>query len=100
MKRFLLLVLVMIAGYAQATPVDEAPYDVMFWKGELRLKPEQIHQLQGINHDLYTALYELKGSSREELAAVLSHWKTAMIDVLTPRQKRKWDKIISHYGQV
>ena len=75
-------------------------FDVMFWKKELKINKEQEQKIRYINKDLYASLYDLSAhhtTDEQKIETVVDTWKTSIMDVLTVKQKRKWEKIQGRY---
>lgn len=75
-------------------------FDVMFWKKELRINKAQEQQIRYINKDLYASLYDLSShhiTGEQQIENVVDTWKASIMDVLTVKQKRKWEKIQERY---
>jgi hypothetical protein len=75
-------------------------FDVMFWKKELRINKAQEQKIRYINKDLYASLYDLSAhrtTGEHQIETVVDTWKASIMDVLTVKQKRKWEKIQERY---
>jgi hypothetical protein len=84
-------------GYSQGMGDEIVPFDITFWKKELRLKKSQTQQIHLINQTLYNSLRQISNSTcveGKELQMLLQLWNTAVTGTLTTKQKRKWEKLI------
>jgi hypothetical protein len=89
-----------VMAYSQSPGDDRELFDVTFWSKKLRLSQMQLFQLHSINRDMYCALNELANTEdieSSDLRLIIQLWKTAMIEVLSDRQKRKWEKLKLRY---
>ena len=88
-------------GYSQSTNSDHAPFDVSFWRKELRLNRTQLAELDAINQNMYHSIYELaksKSADRVNFPTVLKTWRVSTFEVLTTKQRRKWKKLLINYA--
>ena len=96
----LLFVLNVFPVTSHSAPLDSMLlYNVSFWRKELKLRKEQIWQIQTINRDIYETIDHLadqKYIAAESLRNLLHLWKISIYEVLTPRQKKRLEKL-SHY---
>ena len=94
----LMVVLCSIAVPAYSQSTDEIiPFDITFWRKELRLKNAQIQQIHYINQSLYNSLRQVSSSTcveGQELQTLLQLWNSAIAGALTSRQKKKWEKLL------
>lgn len=101
----LLVLLIVLSGVtslaqAQQSTSDLFFFDVAFWKKQLRISNEQMQQLQIINRQMYSALYEMSSDrciESSDLILLMELWKSASVGVLTERQKRRWKTIVIRY---
>ncbi len=90
-------------GYSQPEPGDRIPFDIVFWRKELRLKKAQVTEVHFINRSLYSALLQLSTTAYidgQELETLLQLWQVSLSNVLTSRQKRKWKKLMIKYANI
>jgi hypothetical protein len=84
-------------GYSQGMDDEIIPFDITFWKKELRLKKSQTQQIHLINQSLYNSLRQVSNSTcveGKEVQMLLQLWNTAVTGTLTSKQKRKWEKLL------
>lgn len=95
---FLLIVLV---GYAFSAVAQEESIrviqDPMFWKLDLRLTKKQCDEIEHVNADFYSTLINSMSDKQNdkplELSSLLQQRSDSIWDILTSRQKTKWQKI-------
>jgi hypothetical protein len=90
-------------GYSQPLPGDRIPFDIVFWRKELRLKKTQVTEVHFINQSLYNSLLQLSATvciDGQELETLLQLWQVSLSSVLTSRQKRKWKKLMIKYANI
>ncbi|MBX2894496.1 MAG: hypothetical protein KF763_03580 [Cyclobacteriaceae bacterium] len=96
-KRFVVLViacLLMVEVYSQESGTQEGvSFDPTFWAHELRLDAEQRNKIEAINAEFYEHLKARP--SLAQLHAYLEERQELILGTFHPRQKRKWEKIVS-----
>jgi hypothetical protein len=99
---FILLVLSVTLGFGQTQGSDEkiVMFDPLFWKEELKLKPEQCRRISEINYEFYNTLTEAlqeQPGNVTELKIIasesLQHRSQRILETFHGRQKKKWNKI-------
>lgn len=101
MKRSLLvlsvLCLLILASQSTNAQTDTSifPYDPVFWAPSLKLSQEQMRRIRDINSEFYTQLKSVP--DRTLLPEYLQARNNQIWNTFYPRQKRRWEKIASHY---
>jgi hypothetical protein len=95
--RFVLLVvacLLAVVVYGQDSgPQEGISFDPTFWAHELRLDAEQRNKIEAINAEFYEHLKARP--SLAQLHVYLEERQELILGTFHPRQRRKWEKIVS-----
>lgn len=71
--------------------------DPMFWKLDLRLTKKQCAEIENVNAAFYStlmnAMHQSDGNHDVKLSSLLQQRSNSIWDILTSRQKSKWQRI-------
>ena len=71
--------------------------DPMFWKLDLKLTKKQCDEIENVNSAFYSTLINAMsqngGDNTVKLSSLLQRRSDSIWEILTPRQKSKWQKI-------
>ena len=86
-----------LSALAQQDAKIHVIQDPMFWKLDLRLTKKQCAEIEDVNATFYStlinAISEDDGGKAMKLSSLLHERSNSIWDILTPRQKTKWQKI-------
>lgn len=97
---------VLAFGYAfGAVAQADSPavlYDPIFWKDDLKLKHEQLDEIEAVNHEFYERIldtYHETADDREALDQAIVQCSiersNQIWEIFSPKQRKKWTKIWS-----
>ena len=95
---FILLVLISscLSAFGQHEDI-RVIQDPMFWKLDLRLTKKQCDEIEHVNTAFYSTLIDAMSDKQDhktvQLSSLLQQRSNSIWDILTSRQKTKWQKI-------
>lgn len=101
-----IVAMILAFGYAlSAVAQADSPavlYDPVFWKDDLKLKHEQLHEIEAVNHEFYERIIETYHETTDDRKALDEVIVQCSIErsnqiwqIFSPKQRKKWTKIWS-----